>query len=224
MSDYKLAFIDFLVEQEALQFGEFTLKSGRTSPYFFNSAAFNSGQAIERLGYFYAAAVQDFAPDSTLVFGPAYKGIPLCVATVTALASHFQCDIGYFFNRKEAKSHGDKGLLVGQAPKDEDRMVMVDDVMTDGGTKREALKMVQQLTNAKFSGILIAVDRMEANQEGKDSLAEFQKDTGIPIHAIVTIEDICTHLLDREINGRVYLTQAIFHRIEAYLQMYRVRQ
>lgn len=224
MSDYKLEFIDFLIQQNALQFGEFTLKNGRTSPYFFNAASFNSGKAIERLGYFYAAAMQEFAPDSTVIFGPAYKGIPLCIATATALATHFKRDIGYFFNRKEAKTHGDKGVLVGLPPTEADRILMVDDVITDGGTKREALKLVQQLSKAQFLGVLIAVDRMESNLAGKDSLTEFQNDTGVPVHAIVTIEEICQYLLDREINGKVYLTQAIYQKIEAYLQMYRIRK
>ncbi len=224
LEDYKLEFIEFLVDQKALQFGEFTLKSGRISPYFFNASAFNTGAAITRLGYFYAAAIQELTPDCTIVFGPAYKGIPLCISTVSALSSHFNKDIGYFFNRKEIKTHGDKGILVGQMPNTHDHIVMVDDVITDGATKRESLKLVQQLTQATFSGVIIAVDRMETNAEGKNTLIEFQTDTGIPVKAIVSIEEICQHLLERKINGNVYLTDSTYRRIEAYLQTFRVRK
>ena len=223
MSDYKSEFIEFLVREKALQFGEFTLKSGRISPYFFNASCFNSGMAISRLGYFYASALQDMVSESTLIFGPAYKGIPLCIATVIALSNHFNQNIGYFFNRKEVKTHGDKGILVGQSPEATDRIVMVDDVITDGMTKREALRMIQQISQAQFIGIIIAVDRMETNVEGKDTVTEFQAETGIPVKAIVTIEEICQYLLEREINGTVYLTNTTYHRIETYLQTYRVR-
>lgn len=224
LPDYKLEFIDFLVAEQALQFGEFTLKNGRISPYFFNTSSFNSGNAIAQLGYFYAAAIEAFAPQSTSIFGPAYKGIPLCIATASAIAAHFNRNVGYFFNRKETKTHGDKGILVGKTPQAQDTIVMVDDVMTDGTTKREAIRLVQQVTQAKFSGILIALDRMETNAAGQDSMAEFQNETGIPVKAIVSIEEICQYLLDREINGSVYLTQAIHQRIEAYLQTYRIRK
>ncbi len=223
MSEYKEQFIHFLIHAEALQFGEFTLKSGRVSPYFFNSSLFNTGRMISRLGYFYAAAIQALEPNASLIFGPAYKGIPLCIATASALADHFDRDIGYFFNRKEAKTHGDKGLLVGSHPKSVDRIIMVDDVITDGATKKEALNMVQQLSNATLAGIVIAVDRMESNTEGKDTCMEFQNETGIPVQSIVTIEEICEYLLDRKIDGKVYITSEIYQRIEAYLQKYKVR-
>lgn len=221
---YKTEFIEFLVKEHALQFGEFTLKSGRISPYFFNASSFSSGGAISRLGYFYAAAIQEFAPATTLIFGPAYKGIPLCITTVIALETHFHHKAGYFFNRKEAKTHGDKGILVGNSPESSDRIMMVDDVITDGATKREALRLVQNITQAKFSGVLIAVDRMETNVEGKDTVWEFQKETGISVNAIVSIEEICQYLLEREINGTVYLTEMTYQRIEAYLQKYRARK
>ena len=224
MTSYKKEFIEFLVKENALQFGEFTLKSGRISPYFFNAASFNSGATIARLGYFYAAAVCELAPDSTLIFGPAYKGIPLCLTTVIALSAHFNQNKGYFFNRKETKTHGDKGTLVGKLPTAADRIVMVDDVITDGATKREALKQVRQVLHADFSLILIAVDRMETNGEGKDAAPELQAETNIPVKAIVSIEEICQYLRGREIEGAVVLTEEIYHRIEAYLQTYRIRK
>ena len=224
MSNYKTEFIEFLIKENALQFGEFTLKSGRISPYFFNTASFNSGATIARLGFFYAAAVCDLAPESTLIFGPAYKGIPLCLSTAIALSTHFKQNLGYFFNRKEAKTHGDKGFLVGRLPTMTDRIVMVDDVITDGTTKREALKQVQQILPAKFCSILIAVDRMETNAEGKDTVLELQTETNVPVKAIVSIEEICQYLRRREIDGTVILTEEIYHRIEAYLHTYRIRK
>lgn len=224
MSNYKREFIEFLVKENALQFGEFTLKSGRISPYFFNIASFNSGSSLSRLGYFYAAAICDLAPESTLVFGPAYKGIPLCLSTVMALSAHFDHNIGYFFNRKEAKTHGDRTTLVGKLPTATDRVVMVDDVITDGTTKREAIKQVRQIFPAKFCGILIAVDRMETNMEGKDTVLELQVATKIPVRAIVSIEEICHYLQGREIDGKVVLTKGNYQRIETYLQTYRVRK
>ena len=224
LPDYKAQFIDFLVTERALQFGEFTLKNGRISPYFFNTALFNSGKAISRLGYFYAAALEDVAPESTSIFGPAYKGIPLCIATAIAFANEFHHPVGYFFNRKETKTHGDKGILVGKIPEAKDSIMLVDDVITDGATKREALRLVQPLTQAKFSGVLIALDRMETNSSGGNSIAEFQNETGIPVKAIVSIEEICHYLLQREINGSVYLTKATHERIEAYLQKYRIQK
>ncbi|MBF0279544.1 MAG: orotate phosphoribosyltransferase [SAR324 cluster bacterium] len=223
MKGYKSEFIEFLVKEKALKFGEFQLKSGRISPYFFNASSFNSGETISKLGYYYAATLQEMIPQSTLVFGPAYKGIPLCIATVIALATHFDRDIGYFFNRKEAKTHGDQGILVGHAPVDSDQIVMVDDVITDGATKQEAISMIQAISKAHFTGVIIAVDRMETNAEGKDTVSEFQSKTRIPVKSIVTIGEICEYLLGREIDGKVYLTDTIYQKIDKYLQTYCIR-
>ena len=155
MENYKKQFAEFLVSAEALQFGEFTLKSGRVSPYFFNSSNFNTGPMIEQLGQYYASAIQKHAPDCSLVFGPAYKGIPLCVTVATVLSKKLNRNIGYFFNRKEIKTHGDQGILVGQLPQPGDMAVMVDDVFTDGHTKIESVALVRELCKIEFSGVMV---------------------------------------------------------------------
>ena len=161
MQNYKKQFAEFLVSADALQFGQFTLKSGRVSPYFFNSSKFNTGLLIEQLGQYYASAIQQHAPDCSLVFGPAYKGIPLCVTVATALSKKLNRNIGYFFNRKEIKTHGDQGTLVGQLPQPGDMAVMVDDVFTDGHTKIESVDLVRELCKIEFSGLLVALDRID---------------------------------------------------------------
>ena len=170
MQNYKKQFVEFLLNADALQFGEFKLKSGRVSPYFFNSAKFNNGTLIDQLGQYYASAIQQHAPDCSLVFGPAYKGIPLCVTVATALSKKLNRNIGYFFNRKEIKTHGDQGTLVGQLPKPGDMAVMVDDVFTDGHTKIESVDLVWDLCKIEFSGVLVALDRMESSSRGEDAI------------------------------------------------------
>ncbi|MGK5090477.1 orotate phosphoribosyltransferase [Deltaproteobacteria bacterium TL4] len=220
MQSYKIEFIEFIVKVKALQFGEFTLKSGRISPYFFNASLFNSGTLVSKLGYFYAKAAQELDPHHTVIFGPSYKGIPLCVTTAIAMSTLFNKEVGYFFDRKEQKTHGDKGILVGYQPQANDRIIMVDDVITDGLTKKEALKLIEKLTPASIIGIIVAVDRMERNAEGENTLKAFQKDTGVPVRAIVSINEISQYLLNRNIEGSVYLNQETYDRIETYLKQF----
>ena len=223
MQNYKKQFAEFLVSADALQFGEFTLKSGRLSPYFFNSSKFNTGPLIEQLGQYYASAIQQYAPDCSLVFGPAYKGIPLCVTVATALSKKLNQDIGYFFNRKEIKTHGDQGTLVGQLPQPGDMAVMVDDVFTDGHTKIESVDLVRELCKIEFSGVLVALDRMESSSRGKDAIAEFKIKTGVPVWSIITIREVCIYLKNRIVNGNVVLDQTIYQEIERYLEQHSIR-
>ena len=223
MQNYKKQFAEFLVKAEALQFGEFTLKNGRVSPYFFNSSKFNTGPLIEQLGQYYASAIEYHAPGCSLVFGPAYKGIPLCVSVATLLSKKLNRNIGYFFNRKEIKSHGDGGTLVGQIPKSTDMAVMVDDVFTDGYTKIESIDLVRELYKVKFSGVLVALDRMEKSSQGIDAITEFQLKTGVPVWSIITIREICLCLKNRIFNGNVLLDETIFHEIERYLEEQGIR-
>ena len=150
MQSYKKEFIEFLVRVDAIQFGEFTLKSGRESPYFFNSSKFNTGFLIDELSLYYAAAIEENVPNCNLIFGPAYKGIPLCVSSATALSRRLNHDIGYFFNRKEKKNHGDHGVFVGQNPLPKDLVVMVDDVITDGLTKIESIGLIKPGNNSTW--------------------------------------------------------------------------
>ena len=222
MQDYQKAFIEFLVQTEALRFGEFTLKSGRKSPYFFNSGQFDTGGAAERLGYYYACAIQELKTAPTLIFGPAYKGIPLCLTTAIALKQHFDLDLPYSFDRKEVKDHGEGGWLVGKAPTETDRIVLVDDVVTDGATKIDMIHRLNTALHAPVTGLIIAVDRKEKNAEGGNSVTALATSTDIEVRAIVTIHDILEHLPGRTINGRVAMPKTIQQQIEAYLSQYGV--
>ena len=223
MQNYKKQFAEFLVKSDALQFGKFILKSGRVSPYFFNSSKFNTGPMIEQLGQFYASAIEHYAPSCTVVFGPAYKGIPLSVAVSIALSKKMNRNIGYFFNRKEIKTHGDQGTLVGQFPQSDDMLVMVDDVFTDGNTKIESIELVWNLCKIKFSGVMVALDRMESSSHRGDAIAEFKLKTGVPVWSIINIREVCIYLKNRTVNGNVILSEAIYNEIEQYLEEHSIR-
>jgi len=223
MQNYKKQFAEFLVSADALQFGKYKLKTGRVSPYYFNSSKFNTGLLIEQLGQHYASAIQQHAPECTLVFGPAYKGIPLCVTVATALSKKVNRNIGYFFNRKEIKTHGDQGTLVGRLPQPGDKLVMVDDVFTDGHTKIESVDLVRELCKIEFTAILVALDRMESSSSGEDAIAEFKLKTGVPVWSIITIQEVCLYLKNRIINGNVVLDDNINQEIERYLKEHSIR-
>ncbi len=223
MQSYKKEFAEFLVRAEALQFGEFTLKSGRSSPYFFNSSKFNTGPLIEELGRYYASAIKENAADCSIIYGPAYKGIPLCVSASAALSSSLNQNIGYFFNRKEKKTHGDQGILVGQLPLPQDSVVMVDDVITDGLTKIESVSLIRDLCGVEFSGVLVALDRMEKNSRGQDAVTEFEQKTGVAVWSIITIREVCCYLKNRKIDGTVVLDESTAQRIEQYLEVHSIR-
>ena len=223
MQNYKKQFAEFLVKSDALQFGEFTLKGGRVSPYFFNSSKFNTGPLIEELGQYYASAIEQHVPSCSTVFGPAYKGIPLCVTVATALSKKMNRNIGYFFNRKEIKMHGDQGTLVGQFPHTGDLVVMVDDVFTDGHTKIESVDLIRDLCKIKFSGVMVALDRMESSSRGGDAIAEFKIKTGVPVWSIINIREVCLYLKNRVVNGNIFLNEAIYQKIERYLEEHSIR-
>ena len=223
MQNYKKQFAEFLVSADALQFGEFTLKSGRVSPYFYNSSKFNTGPLIEKLGQYYAYAIQQHAQGCSLIFGPAYKGIPLCVTVATALSKKLNRNIGYCFNRKEIKTHGDQGTLVGQLPQPGDMLVMVDDVFTDGHTKIESVALFRELCKIEFTGVMVALDRMESSSRGEDAIAEFQLKSGVPVWSIITIPEVCLYLKNRIVNGNVVLDETIHQEIERYLEEHSIR-
>jgi orotate phosphoribosyltransferase len=184
------AFIQFLIGAGALQFGEFTLRSGRVSPYFFNVGRFQSGAQVTRLGEFMAEGVMAAAPGATIVFGPAYKGIPLCLSAAMALSRLHGRDVGYLFDRKEAKTHGDAGRFVGKLPGAQDRIVLVDDVITDGRTKLEAVAMLRAAFPAPIDALVIAFDRMERDLQGRDAVREFERATSIAVHALLTLDEL----------------------------------
>ncbi|QFI39414.1 orotate phosphoribosyltransferase [Moritella marina ATCC 15381] len=194
MKDYQREFIEFALEKEVLKFGEFTLKSGRTSPYFFNAGLFNTGRDLSRLGRFYAAALVDSGIEYDVVFGPAYKGIPIATTTVVALCDHHDIDAPYCFNRKEKKDHGEGGSLVGSAL--EGRIVLVDDVITAGTAIRESMDIIQA-HNAELSGVLIALDRQEKGKGELSAIQEIEQDYGCSVLSIVTLGDLVTFLADK---------------------------
>ncbi|MFA6511786.1 MAG: orotate phosphoribosyltransferase [Patescibacteria group bacterium] len=201
MHEYQKQFINFLVESDALQFGEFTLKSGRVSPYFINTGKFDTGKTIGKLGYFYAAAINEqCGSEVDAIFGPAYKGIPLAVAAATALHANFEQNVGYVFDRKETKEHGDKGATVGYALQDGSRVVIVDDVFTTGATKEEAVMLLKGVARVEIKALVIAVDRKERGKNGENAIAEFASAFGIPVISIVTIHDIVEHLKDHVVD------------------------
>ena len=191
MQAYQREFIRFAIERGVLRFGEFTLKSGRTSPYFFNAGLFNSGAALAQLGRFYAAAVADSGIDFDVIFGPAYKGIPLAAATAISLAEHHQRDLPWCFNRKEAKDHGEGGTLVG-APLS-GRVLIVDDVITAGTAIREVMQIIRA-QGAQAAGVLIALNRQERGQGQLSAIQEVEQDYGMPVVSIVSLAQVLEFL------------------------------
>jgi orotate phosphoribosyltransferase len=209
MQDYQTEFLNFALEKGVLRFGEFTLKSGRISPYFFNAGLFNSGSALARLGRFYAQAIVDSGIKFDVLYGPAYKGIPLAAVTAAALYDHHQIDIPYAFNRKEAKSHGEGGSIVGHAL--EGQILIIDDVITAGTAIRESMDIIEA-EDAKPAGVVIALDRQEKGKGDKSAIQEVEQDYGIPVASIAKLENVIGFLeqqgdADHLANIRAYRDQ-----------------
>ena len=212
MHAYQQEFIEFAIAQGVLKFGEFTLKSGRKSPYFFNAGLFNSGKALAKLGQFYAAALEQAKIDYDVVFGPAYKGIPLAASLSVALFDKYQKDVPYVFNRTEAKDHGEGGTLVG-APLT-GRVLIVDDVITAGTAIREVMQIIQQNPSAKPEAVLIALDRQEKGQGELSAIQEVERDFGIKVISIVGLNQVLTYVSNHpELEQH---SQAISHYREQY--------
>lgn len=194
MKAYQREFIEFALEKEVLKFGEFTLKSGRKSPYFFNAGLFNTGRDLARLGRFYAAALADSGIEFDVLFGPAYKGIPIATTTAVALADHHDVDTPYCFNRKEAKDHGEGGNLVGSAL--EGRIMLVDDVITAGTAIRESMEIIKA-NGADLAGVLVAIDRQEKGKGELSAIQEVERDFGCAVISIVSLGDLVTYLEEK---------------------------
>ncbi len=194
MKPYQREFIDFVIATNVLRFGEFTLKSGRISPYFFNSGLFNSGTSIARLGRYYAAAIENSGIGYDMIFGPAYKGIPLATSTAIALADHHGRDLPYAFNRKEAKDHGEGGTIVG-APL-AGRVLIIDDVISAGTSVRESIQMIEA-AGATTAGVAIALDRQERGQGATSAIQEVEQQFGLQVSSIVTLDDLINYLQER---------------------------
>lgn len=205
MKDYQREFIEFALAKQVLRFGEFTLKSGRTSPYFFNAGLFKTGGDLARLGRFYAAALVDANIDYDLVFGPAYKGIPIATTTTVALYDHHNVDVPYCFNRKEAKTHGEGGSLVGAEL--EGKIMLVDDVITAGTAIRESMEIIKA-HGAELSGVLIALDRQEKGQGELSAIQEVERDFGTQVVAIVELADVVTYL-EEQVGNKPELAENI---------------
>ncbi|KPZ63532.1 Orotate phosphoribosyltransferase [Pseudoalteromonas sp. P1-16-1b] len=191
MKEYQKKFIEFALEKQVLKFGEFTLKSGRTSPYFFNAGLFNTGRDLARLGRFYAAALEDAAIEYDVLFGPAYKGIPIATTTAVALADHYNKDVPYCFNRKEKKAHGEGGSLVGSELKG--KIMLVDDVITAGTAIRESMEIIAD-NGADLSGVLIALDRQEKGKAELSAIQEVERDFNTQVTSIVKLADLISYL------------------------------
>ncbi|QCZ95071.1 orotate phosphoribosyltransferase [Salinimonas iocasae] len=194
MKPFQKEFIEFAIARGVLKFGEFTLKSGRTSPYFFNAGLFNRGGDLAKLGRFYAAALMDAGIEFDVLFGPAYKGIPIATTTAVALADQHDVDTPYCFNRKEAKTHGEGGNLVGSPL--EGKVMLVDDVITAGTAIRESMQLIEQ-NNASLAGVLIALDRQERGQGELSAIQEVERDFDTQVVSIVTLADVVSYLKEQ---------------------------
>ncbi|MDD5337450.1 MAG: orotate phosphoribosyltransferase [Candidatus ainarchaeum sp.] len=216
-------FIEFLVRNEVLRFGDFTTKSGRKTPYFINMGMINSGKSSYELGVFFAQKISKILGDDfDTVYGPAYKGIPLAVSVSIGLYRKLKLERSWLFDRKEVKEHGDKSAFVGDGPREGQRLVMVDDVMTTGGTKEEAIAKLKAAANVQLKGIFIGVDREEKGKE-KNAIKEFEELTGVKVHAIEKASSIFKYLHNREINGKVHVNDEIFAAFKEYQKQYGAR-
>lgn len=224
MEEYKKDFIRFLIENQALRFGEFKLKSGRLSPYFMNTGMFNSGSGIWKLGYYYASLMEGIWKKEkfNIVFGPAYKGIPLAVSSVMSLQKDFNIDVYFSSNRKEEKKHGEfekqdrAKILLGKKIEHGDKIVLIDDVFTTGDTKYEALELIKSIAeNVSFSALVISFDRQEVDLEGKSAIADFTQNTGIPVYSVVKLSEALPFLKSENFINKEY-----FQNILDYLKQY----
>lgn len=218
MQDYKREFIEFMVESDVLKFGEFTLKSGRSSPFFMNAGAYVTGSQLRRLGRFYARAVHEaFGLGFDVVFGPAYKGIPLSVVTAIGLSDLYGKEARYCSNRKEAKDHGDKGILLGSGLSDGARVVMVEDVTTSGKSIDETYPLLRSIADVEVVGLMVSLDRREVGRGGeKSAVDEVSERYGFPARSIVSMDEVVEYLHNREVGGRIVIDDAVKASLDDY--------
>ena len=222
MEQYKQEFIEFMVASDVLKFGEFTLKSGRKSPFFMNAGAYVTGSQLMKLGEYYAKAIHDtYGLDFDVLFGPAYKGIPLTVATTIAISKLYGKDIRYCSNRKEVKDHGDTGILLGSKLKDGDKVVIIEDVTTSGKSIEETFPILKAQADVEVIGLMVSLNRMEVGKGGeKSALDEIKELYGIEANAIVSMAEVTEHLYNKECGGRVVIDDRIKSAIDAYYEQY----
>ena len=222
MEQYKQEFIEFMVDCQVLKFGEFTLKSGRKSPFFMNAGAYVTGAQLKKLGEYYAKAIHDnYGDDFDVLFGPAYKGIPLSVATTIAYSELYGKEIRYCSNRKEEKDHGDVGILLGSKLQDGDRVVIIEDVTTSGKSIEETFPILKAQGNVEIKGLMVSLNRMEKGLGGeKSALAEIKEKYGFDANAIVTMAEVIEHLYNRPYKGQIYIDDTLKAAIDQYYEVY----
>lgn len=222
MERYKQEFIEFMVDSQVLKFGDFTLKSGRKSPFFMNAGAYVTGAQLRRLGEYYARAIHDhYGLDFDVLFGPAYKGIPLSVATTMAISELYGKEIRYCSNRKEVKDHGDTGILLGSKLKDGDRVVIIEDVTTSGKSIEETFPIIKAQADVEIKGLIVSLNRMERGLESeKSALKEIQEKYGFETNAIVTMEEVVECLYNKPYQGTVLIDDALKASIDEYYAQY----
>ena len=221
MEQYKQEFIEFMVDSQVLKFGEFTLKSGRKSPFFMNAGGYVTGTQLRKLGEYYAKAIHDnYGLDFDVLFGPAYKGIPLSVATTMAISELYGKDVRYCSNRKEEKDHVDTRILLGSKLKDGDRVVIIEDVTTSGKSIEETFPILKAQADVEIKGLMVSLNRMEKGQGEKSALSEIKEKYGFDANAIVTMAEVVEYLYNRPYNGTVYIDDACKAAIDTYYEQY----
>ncbi len=221
LEEYKKEFIEFMIDCEVLRFGDFVTKSGRKTPFFVNTGFYRTGSQLRRLGEYYARAIQDaFGINFDVLFGPAYKGIPLSVATAMAISEFYDLDIRYCSNRKEVKDHGDKGILLGGPIRDHDRLVIIEDVTTAGTSISETMPVIRAQADVDVLGMVVSVDRMERGFGTKSALKEIEETYGFGTAAIVTMEEVVDHLYNKPYKGKVIIDDRLKAAIDAYYEQY----
>ena len=225
MEAYKQEFIEFMVDCQALKFGDFTLKSGRKSPYFMNAGAYVTGSQLKKLGEYYAKAIHDvYGDDFDVLFGPAYKGIPIGVVTAVAYSELYGKEVRYCSDRKEEKDHGaDKGSFLGSNLKDGDRVIMIEDVTTSGKSMEETVPKVKGAANVEIKGLMVSLNRMEKGTGDKSALDEIKERYGFDTAAIVNMAEVTEHLHNNPYKGQVIIDDTLKAAIDAYYEQYGVK-
>lgn len=221
MERYKEEFIEFMIDCEVLKFGDFVTKSGRKTPFFVNTGFYRTGSQLSKLGKYYARAIKGaFGLDFDVLFGPAYKGIPLTVTTSVAISEEYGKDVKYCSNRKEIKDHGDKGILLGSPISDGDKVVIIEDVTTAGTSIRETLPIIKEQGNVDVLGLVVSVDRMEKGTGEKSALAEISENFGLKTTAIVTMGEVVEHLYNKPYKGKIIIDDSLKDAIDEYYKQY----
>ena len=224
MEQYKQEFIEFMIDCQVLKFGDFVTKSGRKTPFFVNTGFYRTGAQLRKLGEYYARAISNtFGTEFDVLFGPAYKGIPLTVATSMAISEFYDAEIKYCSNRKEVKDHGDTGILLGSPIQDGDQVVIIEDVTTAGTSIGETLPIIRAQGDVKVLGLVVSVDRMERGQGEESALTEISRTYGFKTTAIVTMADVVEHLYNKPYQGNIIIDDTLKSAIDAYYEQYGVK-